>query len=107
MEQIFANVFATLLIDCRQQMIPMVNEVHGTDYTVEDEVVISHEEHYLKNNEELEKRVSDSHFSVKRKDELERYHFECQTKQDASMPKRMAEYELPIALEHRKWKAMS
>ena len=100
MEQIFANVFATLLIDCRQQMIPMVNEVHGSNYTGEDEVVLSHEEHYLKNNEELEKRISDSHFSVKRKDELERYHFECQTKQDTSMPKRMAEYELPIALEH-------
>ena len=100
MEQIFANVFATLLIDCRQQMIPMVNEVHGTDYTGEDEVVISHEEHYLKNNEELKKRISDGHFSVKREDEQEHYHFECQTKQDAGMPKRMAEYELPIALEH-------
>ncbi len=77
MEQIFANVFATMLIDCRQQMIPMVNEMYGTDYSMEDKVVLSNEEHHLKNNEELEKRVSDGHFSVKSEDEQERYHFEC------------------------------
>ena len=100
MDQIYANVFATMLIDCRQQMIPMVNEMHGTDYSMEDKVVLSNEEHYLKNSEELEKRVSDGHFSVQREDEQEHYHFECQTRQDPGMPKRMAEYELPIALEH-------
>ncbi|MBR3761936.1 MAG: hypothetical protein IKK59_04270 [Lachnospiraceae bacterium] len=32
------NVFATLLIDCRQQMLPMVNEVHGLNYAGEEEL---------------------------------------------------------------------
>ena len=64
---IFANVYATMLVDCSYLMLPVVNEMHGTSFSMEDEVVLSNEEHYLKNKDESEKRVSDSHFSIQSK----------------------------------------
>ena len=97
---IFANVYATMLVDCSYLMLPVVNEMHGTSFNMEDEVVLSNEEHYLKNKDEPEKRVSDSHFSIQSKGELYRVHQECQTRPDASILKRMAEYGGEIAVEN-------
>ena len=97
---IFANVYATMLVDCRQLMLPVVNEMHGTRFTSEDEVVLSNEEHYLKNKDEPQKRVSDSHFSIRSKGALYRVHHECQTRPDVSILKRMAEYGGEIAVEN-------
>ena len=98
---IFADVSKTMEIDCRRFMIPMSNEMFREDYTGEEEVVLSNEEHYLKGREVIgEKRISDSHFMIRRAGIVKRYHIECQTRPDSSILKRMADYDSRIAIEN-------
>ena len=104
---IFANVYATMLVDCSYLMLPVVNEMQETRFSMDDEVVLSNEEHYLKSKDETEKRVSDSHFSIRSKGELYRVHQECQTRPDASILKRMAEYGGELQWKTVYWRTIS
>lgn len=61
----------------------------------------SYEEHYLKGLKVIgEKRISDSHFMISRKEIAKRYHIECQNRPDASILKRMVGYDSRIAIEN-------
>ncbi len=98
----YDDVFRTLLNDCRQLVIQLVNEVFGEDYTGEEDVIFSPNEHFLnQQNGEEEKRITDSSFSIIGT-KVRKYLLECQTNPDSSMLVRIFEYSTQVALDEGK-----
>ncbi len=96
---VYDDVFRTLLIDCRQLIIPVVNEVFGEDYSGDEEVVFSQNEHFLGLQDgRRDKRITDTSFTIG-KAARKRYLMECQSRPDNSMLIRIFEYMTLIALE--------
>ena len=97
----YDDSFRTLLNDCRELIIPVVNEAFGENYTGREEIIFSSNEHFISQeggNEE--KRITDSSFIIVGADGVRRkYHIECQALQDSSMLVRMFEYDTQIALD--------
>jgi len=98
----YDDVFRTLLTDCKQLIIPVINEMFGTNYGPDTAVELLQNEIYLKQqNGEEEKKVTDSSFYLIVNREKTRYHVECQSSVDGSMLIRMFEYDSQIALFER------
>ncbi len=95
----YDDVFRTLLNDCSSLIIPVINEVFGENYSGEEEVLFSSNEHFLNQQDgREEKRITDTSFWIlgeKRK----KYHWECQSVADSSMLVRFFEYDTQIALD--------
>ncbi len=89
---IFDDVFRTMVERMPQLVIPLINEVFGTDYTEDEEIIPIHNEHQTKSGEV----ISDSCLMIRKR----LYHIECQSQPDAVMAVRMIEYDFAIALEH-------
>ncbi|MCI9196896.1 MAG: hypothetical protein HFH55_03140 [Lachnospiraceae bacterium] len=43
----YDDVFRTLLNDCSQLVIPVINEVFGENYSGKEEIIFSPNEHFL------------------------------------------------------------
>lgn len=98
---IFDDVFRTMLEKMPQLIIPVINEVFGTDYPADIPIIQRRNEHYTRKDE----IITDSHLLIA--DKL--YHIECQSTTDAAMVIRMVEYDFAVALEtasKRKWKIL-
>ncbi|MBR5564717.1 MAG: hypothetical protein IKW08_00990 [Roseburia sp.] len=87
---IFDDVLRTIQERLPKLLIPLVNEVFHTSYSVDTEVVRLPEEY----QKLLSKVIADSCNQI---DGLV-YHFECQSRTDGSMVLRMVEYDFMIAL---------
>ncbi len=96
----YDDVFRTLLTDCRNLIIPIVNEVFHTHYEEKQEVILLQNEIFIRQqNEDEEKVITDSSFAIVNEDNIKkRYHLECQSTTDGSMIIRMYEYDSQIAL---------
>lgn len=95
----YDDVFRTLLNDCSSLIIPLINEVFGENYTGEEEIVFSANEHFINQQDGNEdKRTTDSNFKIIGK-ETKKYHLECQSGPDSSMLVRLFEYDTQIALD--------
>ncbi len=95
----YDDVFRTLLNDCSQLVIPVINEVFGEDYSGKEKIIFSPNEHFLNQqggNEE--ERITDSSFKIIGK-ETKKYHLECQSSTDNSILVRFFEYDTQIALD--------
>lgn len=91
----FDDVFRTLLEKCSKLIIPVINEIFGTDYSMNEEVVLLSNEHFYSDEEgNTKKRITDSCIKIRRK----LYHLECESKPDAYIEIRMIEYDFHIAL---------
>lgn len=88
---IFDDVFRTMLEKMPELIIPLINEVFGTDYPADIPIVQKRNEHYTENG----KIITDSHLYIAGK----MYHIECQSTSDSSMIIRMVEYDFAVALE--------
>ena len=66
---IFDDVFRTMMERMSQLIIPVLNEVFGTNYPVDIPVVQRRNEHYTKSGE----IITDSHLFIANKI----YHIEC------------------------------
>ncbi len=98
----YDDVFHTLLIDCSELVIPLINEVFGTHYTGSEKITFSPNEHYLKRQGGKEnERITDSSFRIEDPDGKgsRKYHMECQSRPDNSMLVRFYEYDTLIALD--------
>lgn len=73
-------------------VIPLINEVFGTRYPENTEIIQKRNEHETKGGE----IITDSHFFIGNKV----YHIECQSTSDSEMIIRMIEYDFAIALEY-------
>lgn len=99
----YDDVFRTLLIDCSELIIPVVNEIFREDYTGNEKVTLKENELFLKYpNEEQEKRITDSSFTIAIGDVAQHYHVECQSTADGTMIIRIYEYDSQIALKEGK-----
>lgn len=80
-------------------MIPVINEVFGEDYSGEEQIVFSPNEHFLNQQDGNEaERITDTSFKILGK-EWKKYHWECQSSTDNSMLVRFFEYDTQIALD--------
>ena len=96
---IYDKVFHTLIYDCTELMIPVVNEAFGECYTGREKISFMNESHIIHEAEgTLSERFTDTSFIIKG-DKEKKYHWECQSTQDSSMLVRIFEYDTQIALE--------
>ena len=87
---IYDDVFRTMLEKMPQLAVPLINEVFGTDYPLDVEIIQKRNEYQTKNGE----IITDSHLKIKNKG----YHIECQSTWDSTMEIRMVEYDFAIGL---------
>ncbi len=98
----YDDVFRTLVNDCDRLVIPIINEVFHENYTGDEEIIPSPNEHFLNQQGGDEtKRITDSSFTIVGADGKERknYLLECQSTADNSMLVRIFEYAAQIALD--------
>ena len=88
---IFDDVFRTLVEKMPQLVIPLINEVFGTNYPENIKLKQRRNEHETKDGE----IITDSHLQIAEKS----YHLECQSTKDSTMVIRMIEYDFAIALD--------
>ena len=84
-------MFRTLLEKMPELAVPLINEVFGTSYPEDIEIIQKRNEHQTKKGE----IITDSHLLIADK----AYHIECQSTHDSSMVIRMIEYDFSISLE--------
>lgn len=89
---IFDDVFRTMLEKLPELVIPLINEVFGTDYPDDIPIIQKRNEHETKSGE----IITDSHLFIGNRI----YHIECQSTVDSMMIIRMVEYDFAIALEN-------
>ena len=102
----YDDTFRTLLQDCPELVVPLINELFGTNYTGREVVVSNENEIFLRNPEgKKEKRVTDSNLTlISLKGISKRYHLECQSTADGTMEIRMWEYDAQIALRNKEYR---
>ncbi|MBR3722507.1 MAG: hypothetical protein IKN12_07035, partial [Selenomonadaceae bacterium] len=96
----YDDSFRTLLNDCSELIIPVVNEVFGEHFTGKEKVSLGVNELFIKqDNSRMKKRITDSSFVIISGDNTEkRYHIECEEQLDKSILLRIFEYDAQIAL---------
>ncbi|MBQ6297524.1 MAG: hypothetical protein IJK81_07510 [Selenomonadaceae bacterium] len=97
----YDDAFRTLLNDCSELIIPVVNEVFGEHYTGKEKIIFGVNEHFLNQDmDNVKKIITDSSFVIIGSDGVQkRYHIECQSTADDSMLVRIFEYDAQIALD--------
>ena len=55
MGNIYDGAFRTILNDCRQLILPVINEIFGEDYTGGEEIRFFPNEHFLDQQDEADK----------------------------------------------------
>ena len=88
----FDRTFRTMAEKMPELLIPLINEVFGTDYPLDEEVVQLRNEHQ-KNKDSI---TTDSFIRIRNT----MYHIECQSVNDHTMAIRMFEYDAMIAIEN-------
>ena len=97
----YDDAFRTMLQECKTLIIPVVNEIFGTDYNEKVKIDFEENEIFIYREEEMKKRITDSSFSITSEVQKKFYHLECQSTVNGSMVVRMFEYDSQIALKHR------
>ena len=91
---IFDDVFRTMLEKMPELVIPLINEVFGTNYPADIPIEQQRNEHQTKSGE----KITDSRLKIA--DKI--YHIECHSTSDTEMVIRMIEYDFAISLESKK-----
>lgn len=92
----YDDVFRTLANDCKQLVIPLINEMFEEHYRFDEEVILLQNEHFMRQQDgEEDEIITDSCIMIGTK----KYHIECQSTPDGSMAVRMFEYDAQIALD--------
>ena len=89
-----------ILNDCRQLIIPVINEIFGETYTGEEEIRFFPNEHFLDQQDLADKeRITDTNFTIFGKIP-KKYHVECESSlPDGKITVRLFEYDAQIALD--------
>lgn len=99
----YDDVFRTLLTDCTELIIPVVNEIFHMNYTGKEQIYLLQNEHFIQTPDNTtQERITDSSFKIiEENGNARHYHIECQSTEDGSMLIRMFEYDVQIAFENR------
>ena len=94
----YDDVFRTLLNDCPDLIIPVINEAFGTTFVMGRDIPqkLSNEFFFTRQDADQDEVISDSHIIIGGKS----FHIECQSTSDGSMVVRMFEYDVQIAMQH-------
>lgn len=96
----YDDVFRTMMVDCPQLLLPVLNEIFGKKYTGNEKIVFNQNEHFINQQDGCEeKRITDSSFTVIGETE-DKYIFECQAVADNTLLIRIFEYITQDALDH-------
>lgn len=98
---IYDDVFRTLINDCKELLIPLVNEIFNKNYEGNEEIILKQNEILLRQQGNIQKRITDTSFGIRSLESEKNYHLECQSKVDGSIMIRMYEYDSQIALNNR------
>lgn len=91
----YDSVFRTMITQCNRLIIPVVNELFGTDYGMDATITESPNEFFLTPQDGEQKEViTDSYFCINGNP----YHLECQSKEDGTMIVRMFECDVQIGM---------
>lgn len=88
---IFDDVFRTMVEKMPYLMVPLINEIFGTNYPDDVKIMQLRNEHQQEDGE----LITDSCLRICQK----LYHIECQSTDDSTMAVRMIEYDFAIAME--------
>ena len=95
----YDDVFKTLLNDCTELVIPLINEIFGEKYTGNEHVYFLRNEHFMNRQDaDTKEKITDSCLTIQGILD-KKYHIECQSTPDGSMIVRMFEYDSQIALD--------
>ena len=95
----YDDVFRTMMVDCRQLLIPVINEIFGKNYSGKEKILFSQNEHFLnRKGGKTQKRITDSAFDIIGEKE-DSYIFECQSTADNTLVIRIFEYSAQDALD--------
>lgn len=102
MGDIYDGAFRTILNDCRQLVIPVINEIFHENYTGDERIEFGPNEHFLDQQDDADvKRVTDTNFKIFGK-LVRKYHLECESGYpDGRITVRLFEYDSQIALDER------
>ncbi len=65
MGNIYDGAFRTILNDCRQLIIPVINEIFGEDYTGDEKIEFHPNEHFIDQQDAADqKRITDTNFII-------------------------------------------
>ena len=94
----YDDVFRTLLNDCPDLIIPVINNTFGTNFVMgRDKVTQNNNEFFFTGEDGSQDRmISDSHLTIGGR----HFHIECQSTSDGNMVVRMFEYDVQIAMRH-------
>lgn len=94
----YDDVFRTLLNDCPDLIIPVINEAFGTSFVMGKDTVSreNNEFFFTRQDTGQDDVITDSHLMINGKN----FHIECQSTADGSMVVRMFEYDVQIAMQH-------
>lgn len=100
MGNIYDGVFRTILNDCRQMIIPVINEIFGEDYIGDEKIEFHPNEHFIDQQDAADQeRITDTNFTIFGKIK-KKYHLECESSlPDGRMTIRLFEYDAQIALD--------
>ena len=100
MGNIYDGAFRTILNDCRQMIIPVINEVFKEDYTGNEIIEFHPNEHFIDQQDSAnQERITDTNFIIYGK-KKKKYHLECESSlPDGRMTIRLFEYDAQIALD--------
>lgn len=100
MGNIYDGAFRTILNDCRQMIIPVINEIFKEDYTGNEMIEFHPNEHFIDQQDVAGKeRITDTNFIIYGK-KKKKYHLECESSlPDGRMTIRLFEYDSQIALD--------
>ena len=100
MGNIYDGAFRTILNDCRQMIIPVINEIFKEDYTGNEIIEFHPNEHFIDQQDAADKeRITDTNLIIYGK-KKKKYHLECESSlPDGRMTIRLFEYDAQIALD--------
>ncbi|MCI8774321.1 MAG: hypothetical protein HFI50_10425 [Lachnospiraceae bacterium] len=94
MGNIYDGAFRTILNDCRQMIIPVINEIFKEDYTGNEIIEFHPNEHFIDQQDAADKeRITDTNLIIYGK-KKKKYHLECESSlPDGRMTIRLFEYD--------------
>ena len=100
----YDDAFRTMMNDCIQLLIPVINEIFGKNYSGKEKIITHPNEHFINQQDGKEqKRITDSSFSIiSENNEEDKYIFECQSTADDTLIIRIFEYITQEALDSGK-----
>ena len=99
----YDDAFRTMMNDCIQLLIPVINEIFGKHYTGKEKIITHPNEHFINQQDGKEqKRITDSSFSIISGQHEDKYIFECQSTADDTLLIRIFEYITQEALDSGK-----